>query len=134
VLGVLVAVFAVHATWDTTKRGGIEKEALGIWLKDPHAYQAKPGHIADVTEALAYIPSGVEVRATNDLLIQLAARVTATLVGSHQDKGSCAAIDTANPGCPVNAAFIPGYVQSLEAQGFRVVDQSGSIVILHQVG
>jgi NAD-dependent oxidoreductase involved in siderophore biosynthesis len=103
-------------------------------MNHPKAYTAKPGRIADVAQALAYIPSGVEVRATNDLVIELAARDTATLVGSHQEKGVWAAVDTANPGCPVSAQFIPGYLQSLESQGFQVVDRSGSVVILHQLG
>jgi uncharacterized membrane protein len=135
VLGVLIALFALHVTWDVTKKEtGIEKAPLGIWMNHPQAYKAKPGYIADVDEALSHIPSGVQVRATNDLVIELAARDTVTLVGSQVDKGAWAAIDTNRPGCPVNAQYIPGYMQSLEAQGFQVVDQSGSIVIMHQVG
>ncbi|HEX4787805.1 MAG TPA: DUF2079 domain-containing protein [Actinospica sp.] len=128
VAGVLVGVFALYVTWGVTKT-----ESLGLWLNHPKAYTAKPGRVADVSEALAHIPSGVAVRATNDLVIELAARDTATLVGSHREKGAWAAVDTANPGCPVTPEFIPGYLRSLQAQGFKVVDQSGSIVILHQL-
>jgi hypothetical protein len=127
-LGVLVGLFALYVTWGVTKT-----ESLGIWMDKPHSYTAKAGYIGDVTDALKYVPSGVQVRATNDLVIELAARDTATLVGSHQDKGSWAAIDTANPGCPVTPQYIPGYIQSLESQGFQVVDHTGTIVIMHQV-
>jgi uncharacterized membrane protein len=128
VIGVLVAGFALHVTWDVTKT-----ESLGLWMNNPKAYTAKPGYIAEVTKALTYVPSGADVRATNDLVIELAARDTATLVGSHQEKGAWAAIDSDNPGCPVSPDFIPGYIRSLRAQGFQVVEHSGSIVIMHQL-
>lgn len=127
VAGVLLGLFALNITWGVTKF-----EAIGVWMNHPNAYKAIPGQIQNVTAALKYIPSGVEVRATNDLVVELAARDTATLVGSHQDKGPWAAIDTANPGCPVTSSYIPGYMQSLAAQGFTVVDTEGPIVIMHQ--
>jgi uncharacterized membrane protein len=129
VVGVLLGFFALYITWGVT-----QTESLGLWMNHPKVYTAKAGYIGDVTEALSHIPSGVEVRATNNLLIDLAARDTATLVGSHVEKGSWAAIDTANPGCPIGPNDIPGYLTTLESQGFQVVDQAGSIVVLHQLG
>jgi uncharacterized membrane protein len=125
--GVLVGLFAVYITWGVTKT-----ESLGIWMNDPASYTAQNNQIQNVTEALAYIPSGVDVRATDDLVVPLAARDTATLVGSNVEKGSWAAIDMANPGCPISEQFIPGYLKTLRQQGFQIVDQQGPIVILHQ--
>lgn len=128
VAGILVGLFALHVTWTVTKT-----EAMGFWMNHPRAYTAKNNQVQDVTAALAYIPSGAEVRATNDLAVPLVARTTVTLVGSKVEKGSWAAIDYAHPGCPVTSDFIPGYVSELEQQGFRVVDVEGPIVILHQI-
>jgi hypothetical protein len=127
IAGVVIGVFALTVTWSVT-----QTEALGIWMNQKNSFTAQPGHIADVTAALKYVPSGVEVRATNNLLVPLAARDTATLIGSKVEKGSWAAMDMANPGCPVNADFTSGYLSTLEQQGFQIVDEQGSIVILHQ--
>lgn len=125
--GLLVALFALHNTWHVSKT-----EPLWAWTHDPHAYTAPAGQITDVTKALAVIPSGVEVRATNNLLVPLAARDTVTLVGSNVDTGDWAAIDTVNPSCPVAPSYIPGYMSVLESEGFRIVDQQGNIVIMHR--
>lgn len=126
--GVLIGLFAIYTTWGVTKT-----EAIGIWMNQPGAYTAKNNQIQNVTEALAYIPSGAQVRATNDLVVQLAARDTTTLVGSKMEKGPWAAIDMANPGCPVTPQFVPGYLKTLEQQGFQIIDQQGPIVIMHLV-
>ena len=101
------------------------------WL-DGSSYNSQPSWIAEVHTALAVIPSGVEVRATNNLLIPLASRDTVTLVGSNVDKGDWAAVDTANPGCPIGPAAIPPYLAKLRAEGFRTVAQDGPIVVLHK--
>jgi uncharacterized membrane protein len=127
IAGVLVGLFALLITWNVT-----QTESLGIWFNQKGSFTAQPGQIADVTAALKYVPSGVEVRATNNLLVPLAARDTTTLIGSKVEKGSWAAMDLANPGCPVNADFTSGYLSMLEKQGFQIVDEEGSIVILHQ--
>lgn len=127
IAGVLVGLFALQITWSVTKT-----ESLGIWLNQKDAYTAATGHIADVTAALKYIPSGVEVRATNGLLVPLAARDTATLIGSKVEKGSWAAMDLANPGCPITADDTAGYLSMLERKGFQIVDEEGPIIILHQ--
>lgn len=127
IAGVVVGVFALTVTWSVT-----QTESLGIWMNQKTSFTAQPGQIADVTAALKYVPSGVEVRATNNLLVPLAARDTATLIGSKVEKGSWAAMDMANPGCPVNGDFTSGYLSTLEQQGFQIVDEEGSIVILHQ--
>jgi uncharacterized membrane protein len=126
--GVLVGLFALYVTWGVTKT-----EAIGLWINHPSAYTAKNNQITNVTDALAYIPSGVQVRATNDLVVPLAARDTTTLVGSNVEKGSWAAIDMANPGCPVTPSAIPNYLKTLQQQGFEIIDEQGPIVILHQV-
>jgi hypothetical protein len=125
--GVVVGLFALVITWNVT-----QTESLGVWMNQKGSYTAQPGQIADVTAALKYIPSGVEVRATNNLLIPLAARDNVTLVGSKVEKGSWAAMDMASPGCPISADYMPGYLSTLEQQGFQIVDEQGPIVILHQ--
>lgn len=127
IAGVVLGLFALQITWATT-----QNEALGFWMNQKNSYTAKSGQIQDVTAALKYIPSGVAVRATNNLLIPLAARDTVTLIGSHVDKGSWAAMDMANPGCPIGPSFTAGYLTTLEQQGFQIVDEEGPIVILHQ--
>ena len=96
------------------------------------AFTSKPSWVADVHTALASIPSGVEVRATNNLVIPLASHDTVTLVGSNVDKGDWAAVDTANPGCPIGPADIPPYLSKLQAEGFRTVTQDGPILVLHK--
>ena len=101
------------------------------WLTTS-TFTSRPSWVADVHAALAVVPSGVEVRATNNLVVPLAARDTVTLVGSNVDKGSWAAVDTSNPQCPISASAIPAYLTQLESQGFRVVAQYGPIEILHQ--
>jgi hypothetical protein len=102
------------------------------WLTTS-TFDSQPSWIAEVHAALAVVPSGVEVRATNNLLIPLAARDTVTLVGSNVDKGNWAAVDTSNPQCPISASAIPAYLTQLESQGFRVVAQYGPIEVLHKV-
>ncbi len=59
--GVLLGLFALSITWGVTRT-----ESLGIWVDHPSSYTAPKGKIQDVTEALTYIPSGVDVRATNN--------------------------------------------------------------------
>jgi hypothetical protein len=127
IAGVVLGLFALQITWSVT-----QTEALGIWAQQTNSYAAQPGQIANVTAALKYIPSGVQVRATNNLVVPLAARDNVTLIGSQVEKGSWAAMDLANPGCPVSADFTPGYLSTLERQGFQIVDEEGPIVVLHQ--
>jgi len=127
IAGVVLGLFALNVTWSVT-----QTESLGYWMNSKYAFTAQPGQIADVTAALKYVPSGVEVRATNNLLVPLAARDTVTLIGSKVEKGSWAAMDLANPGCPVSADFTPGYLSMLQKSGFQIVDEEGPIVILHQ--
>ncbi|HWG25429.1 DUF2079 domain-containing protein [Actinospica sp.] len=127
IAGVVLGLFALQITWSVT-----QTEALGIWAEQTNSYAAQPGQIANVTAALKYIPSGVQVRATNNLVVPLAARDNVTLIGSQVEKGSWAAMDLANPGCPVSADFTPGYLSTLERQGFQIVDEEGPIVVLHR--
>ncbi|QMU67073.1 DUF2079 domain-containing protein [Streptacidiphilus sp. P02-A3a] len=96
------------------------------------AFTAKPSWVADVHTALAVIPSGVEVRATNNLVIPLASRDTVTLVGSDVDRGDWAAVDTTNPECPIGPADIPPYLAKLRTEGFRTVTEDGPIIVLHK--
>ncbi|QMU74547.1 DUF2079 domain-containing protein [Streptacidiphilus sp. PB12-B1b] len=95
-------------------------------------YTSAPAWVAEVHTALAAVPAGVEVRATNDLVIPLAARDTVTLVGSKVDRGDWAAVDTTDPQCPIGPADIPPYLAALRAQGFRLVTQDGPIMVLHR--
>jgi uncharacterized membrane protein len=104
---------------------------IHAWLADD-AFTSKASWVADVHKALAVVPSGVEVRATNNLVIPLAAHDTVTLVGSNVDKGDWAAVDTANPECPIGPADIPPYLAKLKSMGFRLVTQDGPIEILHK--
>ncbi|MBC3844337.1 DUF2079 domain-containing protein [Streptacidiphilus sp. 4-A2] len=96
------------------------------------AFTSNASWIADVHTALKAVPSGVEVRATNNLLIPLAAHDTVTLVGSKVDKGDWAAVDTANPSCPIGPADIPPYLATLRSEGFKLVTRDGPIEILHK--
>ncbi|MBR7827367.1 DUF2079 domain-containing protein [Actinospica sp. MGRD01-02] len=127
IAGIVLGLFALQITWSVT-----QTESLGYWMNSKTAYTAQSGQIQNVTQALKYVPSGVEVRATNNLVIPLAARDTVTLVGSKVEKGPWAAMDLASPGCPVTPDYMAGYLSTLEKQGFQIVDEEGSIVILHQ--
>jgi uncharacterized membrane protein len=127
VAGLALGGYAAHATWHDTK-----VEQIGQW-RSQGAFRSDPGWVADVHRALAVVPSGVDVRATNNLLIPLATRDTATLVGSHVDRGDWAAVDMADPQCPIGPGDIPGVLATLSGQGFRVVEQAGPIVVLHKV-
>jgi uncharacterized membrane protein len=126
-LGLVLALFSAGVTWHYTVIEPIGRWAASDW------FRSSPTWIEDVHEALAVVPSGVEVQATNNLLIPLAARDTATLVGSHVEKGDWAAIDTANPQCPITADAIPAILANLSAEGFVVMDQAGPIVIMHKI-
>lgn len=95
-------------------------------------FESSPAWDSWVRNSLSYIPSGVEVRATNNLTIPLADRDTVTLIGSHVEKGDWAAVDTGNPQCPIGPSDIPPYMAMLKSGGFKIVKQEGTIVILHK--
>jgi uncharacterized membrane protein len=109
----------------------IDRRQVYTWLS-ADAFTSKPSWVADVHTALAAIPPGVEVRATDNLAIPLASRDTVTLVGSNVDKGDWAAVDTANPACPIGPADIPPYLAKLRTLGFQVVTEDGPILVLHK--
>lgn len=127
-LGGVFAVLALAITVSTARY-----LPLNTWARHD-GYESDKTWVAQVHQALAYIPAGVEVRATNNLTIPLANRDTVTLVGSHQDKGDWAAIDTRTPSCPIDASFIPPYVAELRAQGFVKVKSVGPILIMRKAG
>jgi uncharacterized membrane protein len=104
---------------------------LNTWARHD-GFQSDKTWVAQVHQALAYVPAGVEVRATNNLTIPLANRNTVTLVGSHRDKGDWAAIDTQQPQCPIDPSKIPPYVADLKAKGFVTVKSVGPILIMHK--
>jgi hypothetical protein len=122
----LFAVFALGVTLDYS-----HLRPLDQWIR-LDGYKSNANWIQNVHHALALIPPGVEVRATNNLVIPLAASNTTTLVGSHVDKGDWAAIDTTNPQCPISASAIPSYVTDLKSQGFVEVKKIGAILIMHK--
>jgi uncharacterized membrane protein len=106
---------------------------LDNWIHKPNAYDHTATYQADAHKALRLIPRGVEVRATNNMVVPLASRDTVTLVGSHVDKGNWAIIDTRFPGCPIQASDIPPYLASLRSQGFQIVKEYGPFMVLHKV-
>lgn len=131
--------------WDRVAAGLIGAVMFGVMLDlSQHMqlnnwwshgwFRSPPALVANSRAALDVIPSGVEVRATNNLTIPIMNRDTVTLIGSHQEKGNWAAIDTTMPGCPIGPDAIPSLLNSLRGQGFRVVAQRGSIVVMHRGG
>lgn len=127
VLGGAFVALAVAVTISTAR-----DLPLNTWARHD-TYRSDQQWVSDVHRALAYVPSGVKVRATNNLTIPLANRDTVTLVGSKRDVGDWAAIDTKQPSCPVDASFIPSYLADLKAQGFVMVKSVGQILIMHKV-
>jgi hypothetical protein len=86
---------------------------------------AAPFRNADVVDqanqALAKVPPGVTVRATNNLVIPLLATNEVTLIGSNVDEGDWAILDTGNPSCPIGPKEIPLIMKQLDQMGFRPV-------------
>ena len=124
--GCCLAAVALVTTADMDRH----RQLYGWLTRD--TFTSQPSWVADVHRALAVIPSGVAVRATNNLVIPLAAHDTVTLVGSKVDKGDWAAVDTSNPQCPIGPADIPPYLAQLRSEGFQLVTQDGPIVVLHK--
>jgi Predicted membrane protein (DUF2079) len=128
VVGGVLAVIAVAVTLSTSRFEQLD----GYYHHDQ--FQSSSTWVAQVHDALSYVPSGVEVRATNNLVVPLADRDTVTLVGSNVDKGTWAAIDTTDPQCPIGPQAIPPYMAALVNEGFTIVKQVGPIVIMRQGG
>jgi hypothetical protein len=126
VLAGAFAVITLAVTVDISRLRPLDQ-----WIR-LGGYQSNQNWVQDVHHALKLIPPGVEVRATNNLTIPLAASNTVTLVGSHVDKGDWAAIDTSNPQCPIGPSDIPPYVADLKSQGFTEVAEVGPILIMHK--
>ncbi|WP_430782901.1 DUF2079 domain-containing protein [Actinoplanes sp. G11-F43] len=99
---------------------------------------AKPFHnvpiVEEAPEALAKIPPGVTVRATNNLVIPLLPTNKVTLIGSNVDEGDWAIVDTVNPSCPIGKKEVPQVMRQLDQMGFRTVYSSGRIEVLQRTG
>lgn len=90
--------------------------------------------VGEAPEALAQIPEGVTVRATNNLLIPLLPTNEVTLIGSNVDEGDWAIVDKVNPSCPIGRTEIPQIMKQLDLMGFRqvYVTDSKRIVVLQR--
>jgi uncharacterized membrane protein len=102
---------------------------LGRWLKDPSSYSAPAAWLADERAAVAAIPDGVTVQATNGLVVPIVARDTVTLV-TDLPSGDWALIDTSNAG--MSATDPSSYVAKLRSEGYATVRAEGPILVLHR--
>ena len=105
-------------------------------ITDWYQGTASPFHNAGLVDeaprALARIPEGVTVRATNNLVIPLLSTNTVTHIGSNVDKGDWAIVDTEDPGCPIGKDQVPQIMGQLDRMGFREVYTTGRLVVLQR--
>ncbi|WP_051797966.1 DUF2079 domain-containing protein [Catenuloplanes japonicus] len=106
------------------------------WILKWHAgtvdFKNGSGMIDGAKQALSHVPEGVEVRATNNMLVPLLPTNTVTLIGSNVDKGDWAILDTVRPDCPIGQDDIPLVTKQLDRMGFREVWTDGRFIVLER--
>jgi uncharacterized membrane protein len=104
---------------------------IGTWLRKPMTYEASAEWNADLHEAITVVPSGVAVETTNRVAVPLLSRDTVT-VTADRPAGTWAVFDLTAMGGRTDADSAP-YVATMLRDGWHVVKQEGSIVVLHLV-
>lgn len=102
------------------------------WHVDAVNFKNDSGMIDGAKQALAQVPEGVEVRATNNMLVPLLPTNTVTLIGSNVDKGDWAILDKVRPDCPIGPDDVPLVMAQLDRMGFREVWTNGRFVVLER--
>lgn len=105
---------------------------LGVWLSKPSTYEDSAAWNADVREAESAVPSGVTVEVTNHLAVPLLARDTVK-VTTDNPSGTWAVFDLTAMGGDTDPKQV-GYVAQMLDGGWKLVQQDGTIVVLHEVG
>lgn len=104
---------------------------IGTWLRKPATYEASAQWNANLRAALTAVPSGVTVETTNRTGVRLLSRDTVT-VTADRPSGTWAVFDLTAMGGTTNAEAVP-YVATMLRDGWKLVKQDGSIVVLHEV-
>ncbi|MFI5838290.1 DUF2079 domain-containing protein [Catenuloplanes sp. NPDC051500] len=106
------------------------------WILKWHAGQVdfknSSGMIDGAKQALSHVPEGVDVRATNNMVIPLLPTNTVTLIGSNVDKGDWAILDTVRPDCPIGPDDMPLITAQLDRMGFRTTWTDGRFIVLNR--
>lgn len=102
---------------------------LGQWLRTS-AYDAEPGWLADVRNAVAVVPAGVDVQVSDSVGTAFVARDTVTLTDDNYGRGDWAVVDTAHP-FP-DAAHVDAYLATIRREGFRETARFGPVLVLHR--
>ncbi|GAA1595961.1 DUF2079 domain-containing protein [Actinoplanes couchii] len=129
---IMAAVAAPVFVWFAVQ--DVRENPIKLWHQGTAAPFNNASLVAEAPEALAKIPPGVPVRATNNLLIPLLPTNEVTLIGSNVDKGDWAIVDTINPSCPIGKKEVPQVMQQLDQMGFRVVYSTGRVQVLQRTG
>lgn len=103
---------------------------VGTWLRGAMARPSE-AYQATARAALAQVPAGVAVRASDRFAPWLTPTNRVTLLGSTVEQGDWAILDVARPGCPVPEDE-PGrpLVADLLRQGFTVRWARGDVMVL----
>jgi hypothetical protein len=104
---------------------------IGTWLRKPMTYEASAQWNADLREAIAVVPSGVTVETTNRVAVPLLSRDTVTIT-ADRPSGTWAVFDLTAMGGRTDAKAVT-YVATMLHDGWHLVKQEGSIVVLHLV-
>jgi uncharacterized membrane protein len=106
------------------------------WILKWHAgtvdFKNSSGMIDGAKRALAQVPEGVDVRATNNMVIPLLPTNTVTLIGSNVDEGDWAILDTVRPDCPIGPDDMPLITAQLDRMGFRTTWTDGRFIVLER--
>ena len=105
---------------------------LGIWLRRPSTYEASEVWNADLRKAITVVPSGVTVETTNRVAVPLLARDTVTITAGRPS-GTWAVLDLTALGGRTNPDDV-AYVVEMRHEGWELVKQDGSIVVLRYEG
>ncbi|MFC4066396.1 DUF2079 domain-containing protein [Actinoplanes subglobosus] len=129
---VMAAVAAPVFLWFGVQN--LTDNAIVTWYQGTAKPFNNQAIVGEAPAALAHIPGGVTVRATNNLLIPLLPTNEVTLIGSNVDEGDWAIVDKVNPSCPIGRNEIPQIMKQLDLMGFRQVyiTDSKRIVVLHR--
>lgn len=129
---VLAAIAAPIFIWYAYQDA--QDTSIAKWYQGTAAPFNNASLVAEAPDALAKIPPGVTVRATNNLVIPLLPTNEVTLIGSNVDEGDWAIVDTVNPSCPIGKKEVPQVMKQLDQMGFRVVYSTGRVAVLQRTG
>ena len=105
---------------------------LGQWLRKPATYEASEAWNTNLRKAITAVPSGVTVETTNRVAVPLLTRDTVTVTADNPS-GTWAVFDLTAMGGRTNPNDV-AYVAEMRREGWDLVRQDGSIVVLHYEG